>query len=103
MRPINIFKSVLAFGALALTACSGDPSVGDQVGFHHERVERPPQYVLLAFDGSKSLPFWEESRDFARENDIKFTYFISGVYFLHSGTKSGCGRRGRRPPSGARP
>lgn len=51
-------------------------------------VDRPPQFVLLAFDGSKSLPMWEETTSFARENNIKFTYFISGVYFLAPGDKN---------------
>jgi len=51
------------------------------------QVTRPPQFVLLAFDGSLNLAFWKESRDFAKElkNQGKlapFTYFISGVYFL---------------------
>jgi hypothetical protein len=51
-------------------------------------VERPPQFVLLAFDGSYENKFWEESRQFAKDLrqkdsiDIKFTYFISGVYWL---------------------
>lgn len=48
---------------------------------------RPPQYVLLAFDGSLSLNMWKETLDFARENQLKFTYFISGVYFLLNSNK----------------
>lgn len=49
--------------------------------------ERPPQFVLLAFDGSLYNAFWEDSRQFAlkmrRENKpLSFTYFISGVYWL---------------------
>lgn len=52
------------------------------------RVERPPQFVLLAFDGSYENSFWKESRQFAQDMrvrgvDMKFTYFISGVYWLH--------------------
>lgn len=46
------------------------------------KVERPPQFVLLAFDGSRNLKFWRESRAFARKKGVRFTYFISGVYFL---------------------
>lgn len=45
---------------------------------------RPPQFVLLAFDGSKSVSFWQESRQFAQETGVKFTYFVSGVYFIPS-------------------
>ncbi|MCB9073270.1 MAG: hypothetical protein H6623_06580 [Bdellovibrionaceae bacterium] len=52
------------------------------------KVNRPTQYVLLAFDGSKSVPFWKESRAFAAENKIGFTYFASGVYFLADADKN---------------
>ncbi len=45
-------------------------------------VPRPPQFVLLAFDGSLNLDRWRDTLQFAQDNDVKFTYFISGVYFL---------------------
>jgi peptidoglycan/xylan/chitin deacetylase (PgdA/CDA1 family) len=45
-------------------------------------VARPPQFVILSFDGSYTLSFWRDSRTFAAANDLKFTYFISGVYFI---------------------
>ena len=45
-------------------------------------VERPPQYVLLAFDGSLNNEMWDETISFAKNNNAKFSYFISGVYFL---------------------
>ncbi|MGF1493402.1 MAG: hypothetical protein ACFBSC_13295 [Microcoleaceae cyanobacterium] len=49
---------------------------------------KPPQFVMLAFDGSSSLKAWNRSRTFAKEMDAKgkptkFTYFISAVYFIH--------------------
>lgn len=49
--------------------------------------KRPPQYVLLAFDGAQSLDAWKKSRNFAQEMedkgiDLHFTYFISAVYFV---------------------
>ncbi|MBX2996792.1 MAG: hypothetical protein KF681_18380 [Bdellovibrionaceae bacterium] len=51
--------------------------------------DRPPQYVLLAFDGSKDINFWNESTAFAdtvktdegRAN-VRFTYFINPVYYV---------------------
>lgn len=48
---------------------------------------RPPQFVMLAFDGSKSNAMWQDTLDFARDArrkgiDMNFTYFISAVYFL---------------------
>ncbi|MGB3534491.1 MAG: hypothetical protein WBA13_13370 [Microcoleaceae cyanobacterium] len=48
---------------------------------------KPPQFVLLAFDGSYSLDAWKKSRHFAKTmtdagKPVKFTYFVSGVYFV---------------------
>ncbi|HEX7478092.1 MAG TPA: polysaccharide deacetylase family protein, partial [Polyangiales bacterium] len=51
-------------------------------GRAHAQTSRPPQFVLLAFDGSLNLDRWRDTLQFAQDNDIKFTYFISGVYFL---------------------
>jgi hypothetical protein len=46
-----------------------------------------PQFVILSFDGSRSLPMWQQTLDFARQERLKgltieYTYFVSGVYFL---------------------
>jgi peptidoglycan/xylan/chitin deacetylase (PgdA/CDA1 family) len=57
-------------------------SVLFSASFSFAKVNRPDQYILLAFDGSKSLSFWQNSRAFAQANNIDFTYFVSGVYFL---------------------
>lgn len=56
------------------------------------KVPRPPQFVMLAFDGSKEIAFWEESRAFTKalrteKKNARFTYFVSGVYFLHPGNR----------------
>lgn len=53
-----------------------------------QSLERPPQYILLAFDGSLNLNMWDETLSFAKNNDLKLTYFISGVYFLLDSNKS---------------
>lgn len=50
---------------------------------------RPPQLILLSFDGSRSLEAWQRSRNFAKEMEAKgiplrFTYFISAVYFVNT-------------------
>ena len=47
----------------------------------------PPQFVLLAFDGSKSIRMWKNSRAFAKEIEggggkLHFTYFVSAAYLL---------------------
>ncbi len=46
-----------------------------------------PQFVVLSFDGSKSLPMLEETLDFqkkmqAERKPLHFTYFINAAYFL---------------------
>jgi peptidoglycan/xylan/chitin deacetylase (PgdA/CDA1 family) len=38
--------------------------------------------VVASFDGSYSLTRWADILSFARANGIKFTFFVSGVYFL---------------------
>jgi hypothetical protein len=54
---------------------------------------KPPQYVVLAFDGSKSLDMWNATRDFAKSETaagrpLKFTYFINAVYYLADQNKA---------------
>jgi hypothetical protein len=51
--------------------------------------DRPPQFVLMAFDGSKDIGFWDESMNAAdavptMENTrkLRFTYFINPTYYL---------------------
>lgn len=46
-----------------------------------------PQFVLLSFDGSKSIQMWRETREFANKMNgegkpLHFTYFINSIYFL---------------------
>jgi peptidoglycan/xylan/chitin deacetylase (PgdA/CDA1 family) len=50
-------------------------------------LKAPPQFVLFAFDNCDSPSFWEESLEFAERFEtvgveMKFTYFVSGAYFL---------------------
>lgn len=57
------------------------------------QVDRPPQYVLLAFDGSSSISMWKATRDFASRSKLQnapvnFTYFISGVYYVGKANKA---------------
>jgi hypothetical protein len=49
---------------------------------------KQPQFVVMAFDGSRSLDMWQNTLDFAQEmsqagHPVHFTYFLSGVYFLN--------------------
>lgn len=52
-----------------------------------EELRKRPQFVVMAFDGSRSLPMWERTLSFADEmktkgHPIQFTYFLNAVYFL---------------------
>lgn len=38
--------------------------------------------VLISFDGSNSLTMWQDSLDFAKTNNVKFTYYVSAPYFV---------------------
>ncbi len=55
---------------------------------------KPPQFVLMAFDGSLSPDMWKETTDFSNEmqkstgKPFQFTYFISGVYFVSNKNKA---------------
>ncbi len=57
-----------------------------------DSVADKTQYVLMAFDGSKSIHSWESILNFANEmkdigSPVHFTFFINAVYFLTNGTK----------------
>jgi hypothetical protein len=43
--------------------------------------------VVASFDGSKALDRWPDILSFAKENKAKFTFFISGVYFIANADK----------------
>lgn len=81
-----VFTAMAGAIGLAAAGCSdaGTSTSNDE----ENSLKRPPQYVLLAFDGSLNLDFWNESRQFAKDNNLKFTYFISGPYFLASSKKA---------------
>ena len=53
----------------------------------HRKYPKDTQFVLLQFDGSYSLDMWQKTQDFAtqmllKNTPVRFTYFISGVYFV---------------------
>ncbi|UOF02840.1 polysaccharide deacetylase family protein [Bdellovibrio reynosensis] len=75
-------------------------------GAQTKKVERPPQYVLFAFDGSYTNSVWQYSRDFSKDQqqnrnaDVKFTYFINPVYLLYKDTTGAAdSRRFYRAPA----
>lgn len=88
LRPLAALT--LALSATTAVGCSAPADDGsdapDQAG-SAQSAERPPQFVLLAFDGSLNLDFWAESRAFAQTTTAKYTYFMSGTYFIPDAKK----------------
>lgn len=81
MKPLPYILSLVAFFGSVIPAAQAAPAA------------RPPQYVVLAFDGSKSLNMWNETREFAKSETasgrgLKFTYFVNSVYYLADSYKS---------------
>jgi peptidoglycan/xylan/chitin deacetylase (PgdA/CDA1 family) len=68
--------------ATAAAGCSSATDDGAESGAAAVTQSRPPQFVLLAFDGSYNNAFWAESRAFAKANPVKFTYFVNSVYYV---------------------
>ncbi len=50
--------------------------------FLSSHAQQNTQYVLISFDGSKTLSMWKKVLDVGRKNNARFTFFVSGVYFL---------------------
>jgi hypothetical protein len=53
----------------------------------HAGVDRPPQFIVMAFDNCTELERWQELTDFAAEMNrdgdrIHFTFFVSGINFI---------------------
>lgn len=89
LRLASASAALFAFIAAA-AGCSSASSSSEETSKSEGALasDRPPQFVLLAFDGSLNLDFWRESRQFAKDSGVKFTYFISGTYFLPDAKKT---------------
>ena len=56
-------------------------------------VDRPPQFVVMAFDNCTELERWQELTDFAAEMNrdgerVHFTFFVSGINFIADGSRN---------------
>ncbi|KYG62490.1 hypothetical protein AZI86_16795 [Bdellovibrio bacteriovorus] len=76
-------KNLLVNGLVALSMVAPHFAAAQS-----KAIERPPQFVLLAFDGSYNNDVWQYSRDFSKSYkaktgaDVKFTFFINPSYLL---------------------
>lgn len=81
----SILKPLLT-GSLTASMMLGSVTAFAQSG-PSVAVARPPQFVMLAFDGSRENLMWDMTRQFSKDmvaqgKPLHFTYFISGVYWL---------------------
>jgi hypothetical protein len=56
-------------------------------------VDRPPQFVVMAFDNCTELERWQELTDFAAEMNkdgdrLHFTFFVSGINFIADASRA---------------
>ena len=56
-------------------------------------VDRPPQFVVMAFDNCTELDRWQELTDFAaqmnRDGDrLHFTFFVSGINYIADASRN---------------
>ncbi len=95
LRPLRLL-ALMGLATIFAASCAGDsgdeesnPDSGED-----DLSQKPPQFVLLAFDGSKSNAFWAESRAFAKsvktpdgKQAVHFTYFVNPSYYMPDSTK----------------
>ena len=58
--------------------------VGKKIKANYDPSSRSSAKLIvnIALDGSENIAVWEETLDFAQENNVKFTFFIVGVHLL---------------------
>lgn len=58
--------------------------------YQHTNVARPPQYVVISFDGAGDLTRWQQLTDFVKQTQlpIHFTFFLSGTNLLTDANKN---------------
>lgn len=86
-------KHVCWILAQLMTIVSAHASFAADTKADKPKINRPPQFVMFAFDGSYKNEVWQYIRDYSKskkENgeDVRFTFFISPVYLLFSENKT---------------
>lgn len=59
--------------------------------------ERPPQFVIVSFDGAGSHEKWRYWRQVADRAHLRFTGFLSGIYLVDKAHRSAYHGPGHRP------
>ncbi len=76
--------------ALLLIGCRPGTATNRQIkatgahvaGAGRKAPSRPPQFVVVSFDGSGGVSLWPYWRSVAQRAHAHFTFFVSGVYLL---------------------
>ena len=77
-------------GMAATAACAQDVQ---PAGESRNQAERPPQFVMLAFDNCTELERWQDLAAFSKEMNrdgepLHFTFFVSGINFIEDANRS---------------
>src|SRR5882724_8771010 len=59
--------------------------------------EKPPQFVVISFDGAGSHQKWEYWKGVAQQSNMRFTAFLSGVYLVSAQHKTAYHGPGHNP------
>jgi hypothetical protein len=74
----------LAYAGLRPDATARDvvPRINRHAAPRPHRPSRPPQFVVVSFDGAGGTELWPYWRNVARRAHAHLTFFLSGVYLL---------------------
>lgn len=79
--PSVVMKApILAFVMPVLAAAALSPA--KSAAPHPPPLERPPQFLVMSFDGAGTVDLWRHWRAIAKKSGAHFTFFLSGVYLL---------------------
>jgi hypothetical protein len=88
-RRLGAALTVSASLVAALLIGCGGPTSAEQAPIRakpaqrvHRPPTRPPQFVVVSFDGAGGSELWPYWRAVARRAHARFTFFVSGVYLL---------------------
>ena len=90
MRWLVVVTLAACAAGLALAAVPNDPSRHDAPAVRSRTARpkpkppplRPPQFIVVSFDGSGGERMWTYWRSVARRAYAHFTFFVSGAYLL---------------------
>ncbi|WP_182519432.1 polysaccharide deacetylase [Ochrobactrum sp. RH2CCR150] len=74
-------KTLLAL-SLSTAFCAPAGATSPDMNAGTETAAVKTQYVLISFDGAHDNALWTRSRELAKKNNARFTYFLSCVFLM---------------------